>query len=55
MMTEKEFLYALYRMVEANQKTGVLIENYIKEHQIELDEETKKLLNQCTNEALAKD
>lgn len=53
-MTEKEFLFALYKMVETNQKTGTLIENYIKEHKIELDEETKKLLNECTNEALAK-
>lgn len=54
-MTEKEFLYALYRMVEANNKVGVLIENYIEEHQIVLDDETQKLLNQCTNEALARD
>lgn len=54
-MTEKEFLYAFYKMVEVNKKTGVLIENYIKEHRIELDEETKKLLNECTAEALAKD
>ena len=54
-MTEKEMLYALYRMTEANVKTGALIDNYIKEHQVDLDEETKKLLNQCTNVALAKD
>lgn len=54
-MKEKEFLFALYKMVETNQKTGILIENYIKEHKIELDEETKKLINQCTNEALARD
>lgn len=54
-MTDKEFLFALYRMVEENQKTGILIENYIKEHKIELNEETKKLLDQCTNEALARD
>lgn len=54
-MTEKEFLFALYKKLETNQKTGVLIENYIKEHIIELDEETKKLINECTNEALAKD
>lgn len=54
-MTEEEMLRALYAMVKANQKTGVLIKNYIEEHHIELDEETKKLLHQCTNEALAKD
>lgn len=51
---EKESLRALYSMVKANQKTGVLIENYIKDHQIELDEETKRLLHQCTNEALTR-
>lgn len=54
-MNDEEFLFALYKMTETNQKTGVLIENYIKEHQIELDEETIKLLHKCTNEALAKD
>lgn len=54
-MTDEEMLRVLYAMVKADQKVGVLIENYIKEHQIELDEETKKLLNECTNEALARD
>ena len=54
-MNEKEFLFALYKKVETNTKTGTLIKNYIEEHQIELDEETKKLINQCTNEALARD
>lgn len=54
-MTDEEMLRALYATTKASVKTGILIENYIKEHKIELDEETKKLLNQCTNEALAKD
>ena len=31
-MTEEEFLFALYRKVEVNQKIGVLVENYVKEH-----------------------
>lgn len=53
-MMEKESLRALYSMVKANQKNGVLIENYIKYHQIEVDEVTKRLLHQCTDEALAR-
>lgn len=54
-MTDEEMLKALYAMTKANVKTGILIKNYIEEHKIELDEETQKLINQCTNEALARD
>lgn len=54
-MVEKEFLFALFKAVEANNKVGVLIDNYIKEHPVAFDDETRKLLNDCTNEALARD
>lgn len=52
---ENDSLFALFKAVEANRKAGVLIENYIEEHQVVLDDDTRKLLNDCLNEALARD